>query len=427
MNGPGMRMNGPGPGMMNGPGPGMMNGPGPGMMNGPGPSIMGGGGGGYNLMAGPGPGSMSGPNVVGGGESLMGGIPTQQMGGSSPSPDLTSDVTCAKCMEPILGPVFQALEQSYHPEHFVCEYCSQPFPGGRFMKASDGNLYCEQDFTELFAKRCQVCNEVVKGKVVNADGMTFHPEHFICVGCGTGLVGKRYKVQKKTNHIYCPTCLPPENIHIRPEDHICAQCAQPIKGPYLLIKGQFMHPRHFRCHECGCEFKGGDCHEFEGDFYCTPHYEILLLKKCARCGKPCKGRSVTALGKVWHPDHFSCHICSVPFVESHYYENDGLPYCETHYIQLFGNNCAFCKEPVLKGVVKFLDKAYHSEHFLCATCQKPLKNGQFTAWDSKPTCKTCYGKLPSKLRKEVETRLKEEKKAQQRRVKEETEQEKKKN
>jgi len=61
--------------------------------------------------------------------------------------------------------------------------------------------------------------------------------------------------------------------------------------------------------------------------------------------------------------------------------------------------------------MKFLDKAYHEHHFFCNTCQKPLKSGEFTAWDSKPLCKGCYTKLPKKLRTEVERRLKEEKKA----------------
>eukprot|EP01124_Arcella_intermedia_P008152 TRINITY_DN150_c0_g1_i6.p1 TRINITY_DN150_c0_g1~~TRINITY_DN150_c0_g1_i6.p1 ORF type:complete len:500 (-),score=50.28 TRINITY_DN150_c0_g1_i6:41-1540(-) len=408
MNGPGARMNGPGA-MMNG--PGGMNGPGPGMMfNGPGPGAVG-------APGAPGPSMMSGPGVIGGGGmGMMGLKPIENV---PDAPEITGDLTCVRCQEPIVGPIVQAMGKNYHPDHFVCEYCSQPFPGGRFIKASDDNLYCEQDFAELFAKRCKVCNDIIRGKVVNADGVTFHPEHFICVGCGTNMVGQAYKVHPDTKHVYCKTCLPPELRKIRPEDHICAQCSQAIVGPYLLIKGQFMHPRHFRCHECGAEFKGGDCHEFEGDYYCAPHYEILLLKKCARCGKPCKGRSITALGKVWHPDHFTCHICSVPFAESHYYENDGLPYCETHYVQLFGNNCAHCKEPILKNTVKFLDKAYHAEHFLCNTCQKPLKSGSFTAWDSKPICKVCYGKLPAKLRKEVETRMKEEKKSKMRREKEE--------
>ena len=48
---------------------------------------------------------------------------------------------------------------------FSCEYCSQPFPGGRFLVGPDDKLYCEQDFMELHAKRCQVCNDIIRGKV----------------------------------------------------------------------------------------------------------------------------------------------------------------------------------------------------------------------------------------------------------------------
>jgi len=409
VNGPGFRMNGPGPGgMMNGPGPSMMmNGPGPGMMNNAGGSAMNGPG---AMMHGPG----GGINMSAG-MNYNAGLSAMASNDNSDEPP--SD--CAKCGEPISGVVIRAMGSCYHQDHFVCEYCSQPFPGGRFIKAADGNLYCEQDFAELFAKRCKVCNEVVAGKVVNAEGMSFHPEHFICVGCGTNLVGKKYKIHPENNQVYCPVCLPPDKRLIKPEDHICAQCSQPIKGPYLLIKGQYMHPRHFRCHECGIEFKGGDCNEFEGDYYCGPHYAILLLKKCARCGKPCKGRSITALGKVWHPDHFACHICAVVFVESNFFENDGLPYCQTHFIQLFGDNCAYCKEPITKTSVKFLDKSYHEHHFFCYQCLTPLKSGKFTSWDSKAICIPCYDALPSKLKKQVLNRMKQEKKAQMKRRKDE--------
>jgi len=399
-----MRMYGPGPGMMiHGPGNMGLNGPGPGMM--------------MNANGG----MMNGPGMMMNGQTvnMSAGM---NYGGNATIPQETSEEPpsdCAKCGEPITGVVIRALGSCYHQDHFVCEYCSQPFPSGRFVKASDRNLYCEQDFAELFAKRCKVCNEVVTGKVVNAEGLSFHPEHFICVGCGTNLVGKKYKAHPENKQIYCPVCMPAELKLLKPEDHICAQCSLPIRGPYILIKGQYMHPRHYRCHECGIEFKGGDCNEFEGDYYCGPHYAILLLKKCARCGKPCKGRSVTALGRTWHPDHFLCHICAVPLLESNFLANDELPYCQTHYIQLFGDNCAYCKEPIIKNCVKFLEKAYHDNHFFCGQCQVPLKSGKFTAWDSKALCMPCYESLPAKLKKQVLSRMKQEKKAQLKRVKEE--------
>jgi len=311
-----------------------------------------------------------------------------------------------------VGRLINAVGKTYHPDHFVCDYCSQPFPGGKFLVGPDQKLYCENDFMELHAKICAVCSDVIRGKAVNiSNGKSYHSEHFLCVACGLSLVGKQYKIHKETELIYCPKCLEKEEITVRPDAHMCAMCSQPIVGHYLKIKGQYLHPRHFRCEECGCEFKGGDCREFEGDYYCIPHYEILLLKKCAKCGKPCKGRSLTALGKYWHTDHFTCHICNEPFNGPNFYENDGLPYCKTHYVQLFGDNCADCHLPITVGGAKFLGKAYHDHCFKCAQCTKILKNGEFTAWDSKAMCGTCYKKIPKSIRKRVEKRVGEEKKA----------------
>eukprot|EP01126_Amoeba_proteus_P061016 TRINITY_DN8148_c0_g1_i2.p1 TRINITY_DN8148_c0_g1~~TRINITY_DN8148_c0_g1_i2.p1 ORF type:complete len:347 (+),score=53.26 TRINITY_DN8148_c0_g1_i2:67-1041(+) len=307
-----------------------------------------------------------------------------------------------------------------HPEHFVCDYCSQPFPGGKFMISPNKDLLCETDFMEIYAKICAICNEIIRGRVVTiSSGLAFHSEHFICVGCGTNLVGKQYKVHKENNMIYCPQCLEKETVILRPEAHQCAMCSTPIVGPYLKIKGQYLHPRHYRCEECGCEFKGGDCREFEGDYYCIPHYEILILKKCARCGKPCKGRSVTALGKVWHTDHFTCHICGIPFLESNYFENDGLPYCQIHYATLFGDRCSDCKKPIITGGIKFMNKAYHKEHFRCFQCSSLLKDGEFTAWEGKPQCMSCYKALPSSVKRRVEHRMKKETEAKKNRKKQE--------
>lgn len=139
---------------------------------------------------------------------------------------------CLTCHQPIVGQVVQALGKNYHPDHFVCEYCSQPFPGGRFLVGPDEKLYCEQDFMELHAKRCQVCNDIIRGKVVNAQGgLSFHSEHFICVGCGTNLVGQKYKIEPSTKHVYCPKCMEATKIVIRPDAHQCAMCNKPIIGP----------------------------------------------------------------------------------------------------------------------------------------------------------------------------------------------------
>jgi len=83
------------------------------------------------------------------------------------------------------------------------------------------------------------------------------------------------------------------------------------------------------------------------------------------CRKPIIGRSLTAMGRVWHPEHFCCHHCHTPFAGSQFYEKDGLPYCQMHYEQLFGRPCGKCGKPVTHNGVESLGKIWHKEHFCC--------------------------------------------------------------
>jgi paxillin len=57
-------------------------------------------------------------------------------------------------------------------------------------------------------------------------------------------------------------------------------------------------------------------------------YLKLLKDICSFCHKPIIGRSFTALGRVWHPEHFVCYHCKEPLGTSSYMEKDGNPYCK---------------------------------------------------------------------------------------------------
>jgi len=178
-------------------------------------------------MSGPGARGMSGPGARG----VFSTGPGANFNPAAPKPptpqpqggDLPAGPDCVVCKEPIYGQVTQAMNKNYHPDHFVCEYCSQPFPGGRFLVGPDDKLYCEQDFMELHAKRCQVCNDIIRGKVVNAGDMSFHSEHFICVGCGTNLVGQRYKTQKQ-NIFTVLRAWKKKSVQFA-QNHTCVPCA----------------------------------------------------------------------------------------------------------------------------------------------------------------------------------------------------------
>lgn len=401
------KASGPGP-SFSGPGP-SFSGPGP-SFSGPGPSF-----------SGPGPSDSSlnqlkGISVVSSGPGSNWKKQQEDAKNEKPNfPTKTPDgrdiiykgPPCSNCGEMIIGQCMTALGKTYHPEHFVCTCCSQPFIGGKFM-IHENEPYCDTDYYELFGNKCKNCNDSIRDQYIKAGENYFHPDHFVCSTCGIKLVGKKFKVNEENQDVLCMDC------HIKRIDlaqvgnKICAKCLQPIVGEFIVLKGQNMHPEHYRCEECGCAFVGGNCHEFEGALYCTNHYEKLLKKTCAKCRKPILGRGVSAMSRMWHPEHFGCFICECVLNEHSFFEKDGHAYCETHYSALFAKICGHCHGPILGDGRSFLDKVYHIEHFVCSVCDSQLKLGHIREWDQKPYCTNCYEKLPSEVRKKYEKKKKTE-------------------
>jgi len=331
-------------------------------------------------------------------------------------PIIAKGPPCAQCGEPIAGLVVNALGKAYHPEHFVCHHCSQPFPNGEYV-IKDDHAYCAKDFYDLFSPRCKACNDIIIDKCINAGGQYFHPNHFCCYLCGKNLKGQKYKIDGDTKEIFCTACMGSRARKIEPEAKICSICKRPIIGEFISLNGQPIHPEHYRCEECGCEFVGGNCHEYEGRFYCLEHYKQLIMKTCGRCHKPVLGRSVTALGRVWHPEHFTCEVCNEAFMGSQYFEKDGKAYCDLHYNQLFGYICDKCGEPIYKEGIDFLEKHYHITCFICHICERKLTKSNLGEWETKPMCSECYKFLPTEVRKRMDERRKKEIEAMKKREK----------
>ncbi|XP_006757223.1 PREDICTED: transforming growth factor beta-1-induced transcript 1 protein [Myotis davidii] len=99
------------------------------------------------------------------------GIPTQAKG------------LCGSCNKPIAGQVVTALGRAWHPEHFVCSGCSTALGGSSFFE-KDGAPFCPECYFERFSPRCGLCNQPIRHKMVTALGTHWHPEHFCCVSCG---------------------------------------------------------------------------------------------------------------------------------------------------------------------------------------------------------------------------------------------------
>lgn len=68
---------------------------------------------------------------------------------------------------------------------------------------------------------------------------------------------------------------------------------------------------------------------------------------CSGCGEAINGQVITAIGALWHPNHFICCHCNTVIGTSIFYEKDGKPYCENDYLELFSPKCANCQQPII--------------------------------------------------------------------------------
>ena len=75
--------------------------------------------------------------------------------------------------------------------------------------------------------------------------------------------------------------------------------------------------------------------------------EPIAKGTCCVCKKLIHGQLVTALGKCWHLECFTCLHCGIELGKENFFEKDGKPYCESDFHMLFSPKCAYCSEPII--------------------------------------------------------------------------------
>uniref|UniRef100_A0A8I5ZSV1 Transforming growth factor beta 1 induced transcript 1 n=1 Tax=Rattus norvegicus TaxID=10116 RepID=A0A8I5ZSV1_RAT len=228
------------------------------------------------------------------------GVPTQAKG------------LCGSCNKPIAGQVVTALGRAWHPEHFLCRGCSTTLGGSSFFE-KDGAPFCPECYFERFSPRCGFCNQPIRHKMVTALGTHWHPEHFCCVSCGEPFGEEGF--HEREGRPYCR------------RDFL--QLFAPVRGfaPFLC---------DLCCEECLAPFSGGSFFEHEGRPLCENHFHAQRGSLCATCGLPVTGRCVSALGRRFHPDHFTCTFCLRPLTKGSFQERASKPYCQPCFLKLFG-------------------------------------------------------------------------------------------
>lgn len=202
-----------------------------------------------------------------------------------------------------------------------------------------------------------------------------------------------------------------------------------------MALGKTWCPEHFNCanNQCRRSLQEIGFVEEQGQLYCENCFEQYLAPICTKCSSRIKGviwsgenRHVSltptvcsqdcllALDRQWHPQCFSCSYCKNAFGNNCFYLEDGQPYCEKDWNELFTTKCVSCGFPIegsfLHSVhsngkliayfnpffqraagdrwVEALNNNYHSQCFKCTVCQTNLEGQSFFAKGGRPFCKS---------------------------------------
>jgi hypothetical protein len=113
---------------------------------------------------------------------------------------------------------------------------------------------------------------------------------------------------------------------------------------------------------------------------------------CAKCSTAILGDTpgVTALGKPYHVNCFSCDACQKQLAGCSFYSVDGKNLCQVDYMNSL-EKCEKCATPITQKILRALGKPFHPECFVCPSCQKSLDGIPFTvSKENVAYCLDCY-------------------------------------
>uniref|UniRef100_A0A8C9PXP3 LIM domain binding 3 n=1 Tax=Spermophilus dauricus TaxID=99837 RepID=A0A8C9PXP3_SPEDA len=161
------------------------------------------------------------------------------------------------------------------------------------------------------------------------------------------------------------------------------------QGPFLVAMGRSWHPEEFNCAYCKTSLADVCFVEEQNNVYCERCYEQFFAPLCAKCNTKIMGEVMHALRQTWHTTCFVCAACKKPFGNSLFHMEDGEPYCEKDYVNLFSTKCHGCDFPVEAGdkFIEALGHTWHDTCFICAVCHVNLEGQPFYSKKDKPLCK----------------------------------------
>ncbi|XP_069068581.1 four and a half LIM domains protein 1 isoform X1 [Pleurodeles waltl] len=211
-------------------------------------------------------------------------------------------------------------------------------------------------------------------------------EKFNCHYCRDPLHGKKY-VEKEGYHC-CVRCF--EKICA----NTCAECRKPIgaDAKELHYKNRYWHDDCFRCSKCFHPLASEQFMMKENKILCTKCSTREDSPRCSGCHKHILpgSKNVEYKKNVWHEECFTCSQCKQAIGSGSFFPKGEDIYCVSCHEHKFAKLCVKCKNAITSGGINYQDRPWHSECFVCATCQKKLAGQRFTAVEDLFYCVDCY-------------------------------------
>ena len=135
--------------------------------------------------------------------------------------------------------------RAWHPQCFTCNECSELLVDLVYFYCDvDGSVYCGRHHAERFKPRCGACDELIfSDECTEAEGYTWHLQHFVCFSCEQPLASQRYLLQAQRP--YCMRC------YHDTRAETCLTCQKQISAdePYISHDGLFWH-QSSTCYSC---------------------------------------------------------------------------------------------------------------------------------------------------------------------------------
>ena len=92
------------------------------------------------------------------------------------------------------------------------------------------------------------------------------------------------------------------------------------------------------------------------------------VPNCAACHQLIRGPFISAVGKIWCPNHFVCAhpSCGISLEDIGFVEENGKLYCERDFEKYFAPRCNKCQASIVGECCYALEKTFHPQCFTCA-------------------------------------------------------------